>query len=117
MLGKPPGPEPGSLILEHGSLILEHGSLILEHGSLTLEHGSLKLEHGSLTLKHGVRNSSVQQQYVVYGANRSCYCTCPMLAHKFIIAPVVVVEMVKWRGHSTRVAYIAGEHSINVFPC
>ena len=25
-----------------------------------------------------------------------CYCTCSMLAHKFIIAPVVVVEMVKW---------------------
>ena len=53
MLGEPPGPEPGSLILEHGSLILEHGSLILAHGPLILEHGSLKPKHGSLKLEHG----------------------------------------------------------------
>ena len=64
-----------------------------------------------------VRISSVQQQYVVYGANRSCFCTCPKLAHKFIIAPVVVVEMVKWRGHSIRVVHIAGDHLINVLSC
>ena len=64
-----------------------------------------------------VRSSSVQQQYVDYGAIRSCFGTCPMLAHKFIIAPVVVVEMVKWRGHSIHVAHIAGDQLINVLSC
>ena len=51
------------------------------------------------------------------GPNSSCYCTCAMLAHKFIIALVVVVDIVKWPGHSTRVGHIAGEHSINVLSC
>ena len=33
-----------------------------------------------------------------------------------IIALVVVVEIVKWRGHSIRVVHIAGDHLINVLP-